>query len=129
MAGSLAAIITIPIVVAIALFTWIAAVLYANRHPRWAHHEAQQAQPLATEVRGGAFRAVEGGRQLMPIPERRPAGVPGPRTAVATETYQPSGAHPSGTRSGATPSGRAGQQSAPAREASAEETGRDRSAR
>lgn len=120
MSGSLSAIIAIPIVVVIALFTWIAAVLYANRHPRWAHHVAQQVQPLRTEVRGGAFEAVEGGRQLMPIPERRPAGVPGPRTAAGTETYHPSGAHPSATPRGATASGRAGQQSAPAGQAGAE---------
>jgi hypothetical protein len=92
MSGSLAAIITIPIVVAIALFSWVFAVLWANRHPRWAHHEAQQGQPLSMEVQGGAFQAVEGGRQLMPIPERRPADVPEPRTAAASETYQPGGA-------------------------------------
>jgi hypothetical protein len=92
MPGTLTAIITIPIVVAIALFSWIFAVLWANRHPRWAHHEAQQAQPLSMEVQGGAFQAVEGGRQLMPIPERRPAGVPEPRAAAASETYQPGGA-------------------------------------
>jgi len=116
MSGSLTAIITIPIVVAIALFSWIFAVLWANRHPRWAHHEAQQAQPLQTEVRGGAFQAVEGGRQLMPIPERLPAGVPGPRPAVATETYHPGAAH------AAAPSSReAARQSAPAGEAMAEE--------
>lgn len=92
MPGTLAAIITIPIVTALALFSWLFAVLWANRHPRWAHHEAQQAQPLQTEVRGGAFQAVEGGRQLMPIPERRPAGVPEPRAAAGSETYQPGGA-------------------------------------
>jgi hypothetical protein len=120
MAGSLSAIITIPIVVAIALFSWIFAVLWANRHPRWAHHVAQEVQPLQTEVRGGAFQAVEGGRQLMPIPERLPAGVPGQRAAAATETYHPSGAHPPATRSGATST--AGQESGPAGEARPEET-------
>ena len=92
MSGTLSAIITIPIVVAIALFSWVFAVLWANRHPRWAHHIAHETPPLRTEVRGGAFQAVEGGRQLMPIPERAPAGVPGPRTAVASETYQAGGA-------------------------------------
>jgi hypothetical protein len=114
MAGSLAAIITIPIVVAIALFSWIFAVLWANRHPRWAHHEAQ-GQQLQTEVRGGAFQAVEGGRQLMPIPERRPAGVPGPRSAVATESYHPSGAHSStGQPAAGQHAGQSGAAEAPA---------------
>jgi hypothetical protein len=126
MSGSLSAIITIPIVVAIALFSWIFAVLWANRHPRWAHHVAQEVQPLQTEVRGGAFQAVEGGRQLMPIPERRPAGVPGPRTAVGTETYHPSGAHPTARRSGATSSARAEQESAEAAETGQRAGGRSR---
>ncbi len=91
MSGSLAAVITIPIVTAFALFSWLFAVLWANRHPRWGHQQA-----LPTEVRGGAFQAVEGGRQLMPIPERRPADVPGPRAATASEMYQPSDAQQAG---------------------------------
>jgi hypothetical protein len=83
MSGTTAAVITIPIVVAIALFGWLAAVLYANAHPGRRHEV-----PLKTEVAGGAFRAVEGGRQLMPIPENTPTELPGPRTAPGSESYQ-----------------------------------------
>jgi len=83
MSGSTAAIITIPIVTAIALFSWLAAVLYANSHPG-----RRQESPIRTEVAGGAFQAVEGGRQLMPIPDHRPAAVPGQRAATGSETYQ-----------------------------------------
>jgi len=83
MSGSTAAIITIPIVTAIALFSWLAAVLHANSHPGRRHEI-----PIRTEVAGGAFQAVEGGRQLMPIPDHRPAAVPGQRAATASETYQ-----------------------------------------
>lgn len=83
MTGSTAAIITIPIVTALGLFTWLAMVLYASSHPHWRHHQ----QPPKTEVAGGSFRAVEGGRQVMPIPERDPAGVPAQRAAAAEESY------------------------------------------
>jgi hypothetical protein len=81
MSGSLAAIITIPIVAFLALFTWLAAVLWASTHPRY----RSQGSAPRTEVAGGAFQAVDGGRQLMPIPERRPSGVPAPR--AAEESY------------------------------------------
>jgi hypothetical protein len=86
MSGSLAAVITIPIVTAIALFGWVAAVLYANAHPG-----RQRGTPMKTEVAGGAFQAVEGGRQLMPIPEHRPLGVPGPRRPGDQEAYDTAG--------------------------------------
>ncbi len=83
MSGSHAAQIVIPIVVAIVLFSWVGAVLWANAHPQYRSRN----RPPRTEVAGGAFQAVGGGRQLMPIPERRPAGwEPAPRagaTAVA----------------------------------------------
>lgn len=61
--------IVMPIVIAIALFGWLGAVMWAGFHPRWKHH----AQGPRTEVAGGAFQAVEGGRQLMPIPGHRSA--------------------------------------------------------
>lgn len=83
MTGSTAAIITIPIVTTLALFTWLAMVLYASSHPGWRHHQ----QPPKTEVAGGSFRAVEGGRQVMPIPERDPVSVPAQRAAAAEESY------------------------------------------
>jgi hypothetical protein len=79
MSGSHAAQIVIPIVVAIALFSWVGAVLWANAHPRY----RSRSHPPSTEVAGGAFQAVDGGRQLMPIPEHRPAGwVPAPRAGA-----------------------------------------------
>jgi hypothetical protein len=84
MSGSLAAIITIPIVVAIVLFSWVAAVLHAEKHPHWKH----PLPPPRTEVAGGVFRALAGGRQVMPIPEEPPAGVPGQRTAAGDEYYE-----------------------------------------
>jgi hypothetical protein len=87
MSGSLAAIITIPIVAFIALFSWLGAVLWASSHPRYRNH----GNPPRTEVSGGAFQAIDGGRQLMPIPEHRPLGVPAPRAAEA-ETAQPAAA-------------------------------------
>jgi hypothetical protein len=78
--GSLAAQIVIPIVVAIALFSWLAAVLWANAHPRY----RSRSSPPRYEVAGGAFHAVDGGRQLMPIPEHRPLGVPSQRAGEPT---------------------------------------------
>jgi len=86
MSGSPASLIVIPIVVAIVLFGWLFAVLWASNHPKIKHHEA----PPRTEVAGGAFMAVEGGRQLMPIPEHIPAGLPRPRAATSTESYSQS---------------------------------------
>jgi hypothetical protein len=76
MTGSTLAVVVIPIVVAIVLAGWISAVFYANAHPRRKHPHAAR-----NDVAGGTFRAVEGGRQLMPIPER-PVDVPGPRSAA-----------------------------------------------
>lgn len=84
MSGSHISLIIMPIVIAIALFSWLFAMLWAAAHPQIKHHQ----QPPRTEVAGGTFRAVEGGRQLMPIPEHRPAAVPGPRAATSTESYQ-----------------------------------------
>jgi hypothetical protein len=54
--------VVMPIVIAVALFSWIFVVLRANRNPRWKH----QSQLPRNEVTGGAFEAVDGGRQLMP---------------------------------------------------------------
>lgn len=68
MVGSTLAVVIIPIVVAIALFGWITAVLYADTH-----HAVKKRSTLPKyEVTGGAFEAREGGRQLMPIPGGRP---------------------------------------------------------
>lgn len=83
MTGGVTADIVLPIVIAVALTTWLSLLFYANGHPSRGHHAAN----LPTEVRGGSFQAVEGGRQLMPIPEHRPT-VPGQREVAATETYQ-----------------------------------------
>lgn len=79
--NDLAAIFT-PIVVAIALAAWIGAVYYANAHPR--HRPKRE---IKTEVAGGAFMAVSGGRQLMPIPSDRWHDIPGQRGATSSETY------------------------------------------
>ena len=80
MSGSHLSLIVMPIVIAIVLAGWISAVFYANAHPRRPH-----AYRARTDVAGGTFQAIEGGRQLMPIPER-PVDVPAPRSA-AEETY------------------------------------------
>jgi hypothetical protein len=87
MSGSHLSLIVMPPVIAIALFSWLAMIFYANAHPG----RGRGSTNLTSEVRGGAFRAVEGGRQLMPIPERTPA-VPAPRTAAAEESYHDQGA-------------------------------------
>lgn len=87
MVGSTTAVIVLPIVIAMSLTTWLLMVFYANAHPTRGRYSSD----LRTEVRGGSFQAVEGGRQLMPIPEHRPA-VPGQRTAAASETYRVPGA-------------------------------------
>ncbi len=93
MTGSGTTDIVLPIVIAVCLVTWLSMVFWANAHPTRGRYSTD----LRTEVRGGSFQAVEGGRQLMPIPERRPA-VPGQRPAAAAETYQaPSGASASAT--------------------------------
>jgi len=83
MTGGVTADIVLPIVIAVALASWLSLLFYANAHPGRGRHSSD----LPTEVRGGSFQAVEGGRQLMPIPEHRPA-VPGQRPAAASETYQ-----------------------------------------
>jgi hypothetical protein len=83
MTGSTAAVIVLPIVIAVCLVTWLSLVFWANAHPTRGRHSTD----LRTEVRGGSFQAIEGGRQLMPIPEHRPA-VPGQRAAAASETYR-----------------------------------------
>lgn len=82
MTGGVTADIVLPIVIAVALATWLSLLFYANGHPSRGRHSVN----LPTEVRGGEFQAVEGGRQLMPIPEHRPA-VPGQRPVAASETY------------------------------------------
>ena len=83
MTGGVTADIVLPIVIAVALTTWLSLLFYANGHP----HRGRYSTDLPTEVRGGSFQAVEGGRQLMPIPEHRPAPVPGQRQAAASEPY------------------------------------------
>lgn len=83
MTGGATADIVLPIVIAVALTTWLSLLFWANAHPSRGRNSAD----LPTEVRGGSFQAVEGGRQLMPIPEHRPA-VPGQRQAGESETYQ-----------------------------------------
>jgi hypothetical protein len=83
MTGGVTADIVLPIVIAVALTTWLSLLFYANAHPTRGRYSSN----LPTEVRGGSFQAVEGGRQLMPIPEHRPA-VPGQRQAAAADTYQ-----------------------------------------
>jgi hypothetical protein len=72
MTGSPAAAWTIFIVVSIALAGWLTAVIRADTHPKWKH----KADRPKYEVTGGAFEAVDGGRQLMP----RFAGRPVPMT-------------------------------------------------
>ncbi|HEY2641178.1 MAG TPA: hypothetical protein VGI66_15020 [Streptosporangiaceae bacterium] len=76
MAGSHLSLIVMPIVIAFVLAFWISLVFYANAHPRKPHPYHSR-----TDVAGGTFQAVEGGRQLMPIPER-PVDVPTPRAAT-----------------------------------------------
>jgi hypothetical protein len=75
MSGSHLSVIVMPIVISICLAGWISAVFYANAHPHKHHPHRSR-----TDVTGGTFQAVEGGRQLMPIPER-PVDVPAQRPA------------------------------------------------
>lgn len=82
MSGSPTSLFVMPIVIAVALASWITLVFYAMSHPRWKHH----GPPPRTEVAGGAFEATEGGRQLMPI-WGEPPPVPGQRTAASEESY------------------------------------------
>jgi hypothetical protein len=104
----------IAIVVALVLFGWIAAMLWADAHPGWKH----QTKLPKYEVTGGAFQALDGGRQLMPIPGERPAateeeaarsgGVPGQR-AASEEDLARSGRIP-GQRTAAGQGAPAGQE-------------------
>lgn len=93
-----------PIVIALALAFWISLVYRAMFNPRWKHHAA----PPKTEVAGGSFEAIHGGRQLMPIWGEPVDAIPGQRAATAAETYQAADAEaaeqPSATpaRAGAT---------------------------
>lgn len=88
MPGSLAAQIIIPIISFLAVLGWVSIVLYASSHPAWKHKGA----PPRTEVAGGSFMAVDGGRQLEPIPGRPAPEIPVQRLAAAQETYQPADA-------------------------------------
>lgn len=71
MTGSAAAAWTIFIVVSIALAGWLTAVVRADTHPGWKHHSNLPKY----EVTGGAFQAVDGGRQLTPRYAGRPIPV------------------------------------------------------
>jgi hypothetical protein len=84
MSGSITSLFVMPIVIAASLTFWISIVLYAHRHPRWKHHGV----PPRSEVAGGAFMAVDGGRQLEPIPGERVHPIPGQRAPAAAESYQ-----------------------------------------
>ncbi len=89
--------VVLPIVIAVCLVTWLSMVFWANAHPG----RGRYSTGLRTEVRGGSFQAVEGGRQLMPIPEHRPA-VPGQRSAAESESYRvPAGATATATATAA----------------------------
>ncbi len=88
MSGSHLSLIVMPIVIAFVLAFWISAVFYANAHPRKPHPHR-----VRTDVAGGTFQAVEGGRQLMPIPER-PVDVPAPRSAAETHPEPAGGKQP-----------------------------------
>lgn len=83
MTGGIIADIVLPIVIAIALGTWLGLLFFANRHP----HQGRYSKELPTEVRGGSFHANEGGRQVMPIPDHAPR-VPGQRAAGEDESYR-----------------------------------------
>jgi len=98
MSGSVTAAWVIPIVAFCALFLWIGLVLHADNHPRYKH----QSTLPRTEVAGGAFQALDGGRQLMPIqghsnawPDGRfvePGEIPAQRAATSQEQYAASSA-------------------------------------
>jgi hypothetical protein len=84
MSGSLAANIVIPIISFLAVFGWVSLVLRASTHPAWKHKSA----PPRAEVAGGVFKAIDGGRQLMPIPGEQPPEIPPQRLAAPEESYQ-----------------------------------------
>jgi hypothetical protein len=102
MSGPLISLFVMPIVIAASLTFWISLVLYAHRHPKWKHH----CVPPRAEVAGGSFLAVDGGRQLEPIPGESPHEVPAPRAPAAEESYETADL---GATTGAAPEG-AGQQ-------------------
>lgn len=86
--------IATPIVVAIMLAAWITGIFWADKHPE--HRRAGRRGRY--EVSGGEFQARDGGRQLMPIPERPPiptaaeiaagATIPVPREALTADEIQ-----------------------------------------
>jgi len=84
MGGSIAAIVTIPIIAFLAVLGWVSLVLYGDRHGAWKH----KGQPPRSEVAGGCFHATDGGRQLMPIPGQEPPEIPLPRLAAPQESYE-----------------------------------------
>ncbi len=88
MSGSHVAVIVMPIVIALCLVFWISLVYYASAHPKWKH----QGRPPRTEVAGGAFEATHSGRQLEPLWGEPVSGIPSPRPAAGSETYQPADA-------------------------------------
>jgi hypothetical protein len=67
MSGSTLAIIIIPVVVVIALATWLVMVYFAQRRPG----NDRKVTPPDTAVSGGAFEAG-GGRQVMPHRDATP---------------------------------------------------------
>lgn len=85
MPGSLVAQIVIPIISFLAVLFWVSIVLYASSHPAWKH----KGVPPRSEVAGGSFLAVDGGRQLEPIPGKPAPEIPMQRRAATQETYQP----------------------------------------
>jgi hypothetical protein len=82
--------IATPIVAALALAVWISMCFWADAHP--VHKGTRKNLPY--EVSGGAFEARDGGRQLMPVPERRPmpTGAEGGATASVPTQRQAPGA-------------------------------------
>jgi hypothetical protein len=84
MPGSLAAQIIIPIVSFLGVFAWVTIVLYASTHPAWKH----KGVPPRSEVAGGSFMAIDGGRQLEPIPGKPAPEIPRQRLEAPQETYQ-----------------------------------------
>jgi hypothetical protein len=109
MSGPLISLFVMPIVIASALTFWISIVLYAHRHPAWKHHPPGP----RTEVAGGCFQAIDGGRQLEPIPGTRAHEIPVQRAPAAEEVYETSDL---GAPTAAAPEG-AGQQAEESRRA------------
>jgi hypothetical protein len=84
MPGSLVAQIVIPIISFLAVLFWVSIVLHASTHPAWKH----KGVPPRSEVAGGSFMAIDGGRQLEPIPGKPAPEIPVQRLAEPEETYQ-----------------------------------------